>query len=321
MSPEHRALRVAVVGASGYTGLELLRVLSGHPRVVIAAATSRGNAGQRAPVPGVTFSDPEELRLEEVDAVFLALPHGEAARWMEERGADAPPTVDLTADHRPGSGRESGWVYGLSEIERDRIRGSRRIANPGCYPTGVILALHPLLEADWVDPDRTLVVQAASGVTGAGRTPRTDLLFAEVAENFRAYGVGNAHRHLLEMRALLPGADLLFTPHLLPVSRGILETITLPVREPVPEEEVRRLWLEAWRESPCVTVLDGELPDLASVRGTDRVRLAVRSNAGLRRPALSLFVAFDNLGKGAAGQAVQNLNLLFGLPEHLGLRR
>jgi N-acetyl-gamma-glutamyl-phosphate reductase len=240
---------------------------------------------------------------------------------MERRGgAHRARIVDLTTDHRPGSGHEDGWVFGLPELNGAAVAGARRVANPGCYPTGVILSLDPLHRAGLLDPGRPVVVNAASGVTGAGRTPRTDLLFAEVFGDYRAYAVGNVHRHLREIRASLVGVGVIFTPHLLPVPRGILETIALPVKEGVGAREVRTAWLEAYSSSLVVRVRgSGEIPCLSGVVGTDRLDLAVVDNEGVPG-TLTAMVALDNLGKGAAGQAVQNMNLMLGLPAERGLR-
>lgn len=312
---------VGVVGASGYTGQELLALLARHPDVDLRFATSRSQAGDPSGVPGLAFSDPGEVDEDGVDVIFLCLPHGEARAWMERRGGThRARIVDLTTDHRPGSGHEEGWVFGMPELDPGAISGARRVANPGCYPTGVILSLDPLRRAGLLDRTRPVVVDAASGVTGAGKTPRTDLLFAEVFADYRAYAVGNVHRHLREIRASLPGVGVIFTPHLLPVPRGILETIALPVMEGIGAEDVRAAWSGAYGTSPVVRVRGpGEVPSLSKVVGTDRIDLAVVDNEGIPG-TLTAMVALDNLGKGAAGQSVQNMNLMLGLPAERGLR-
>lgn len=319
MSPSQRP-RVGVVGASGYTGLELLRILAGHRGVDTAWATSRSEAGTPSPVPGLAFADRGHDALAEVDLAFFCLPHGAAVPWMDAARAAGVRVVDLTADHRPGSGRESGVVYGMTELHAGAVAAATAVANPGCYPTGVILSLAPAAAAGLVDRARTVSVAAASGVTGAGRSPRRDLLFAEVHGDYRAYGLGNGHRHLLEMQASLPDLQVLFVPHLLPVPRGILETITLPVVEGVDAARVRAAWREAYGGSPVVTVLDHGAPALRDVVGTDRLVLSVHDNTGLEAPTLTVVAALDNLGKGAAGQAVQNMNLMLGLDAGEGLR-
>lgn len=309
---------VGVVGASGYTGRELLALLGAHPDVSVRFATSRGLAGQETGIPGLAFSDPASSPTDEADVVFLCLPHGEAKEWMASRPTLPARVVDLTADHRPGSGAEDGWVFGMPELLPDAVASASRVANPGCYPTGVILSLDPLRREGLLDVDRPVIVNAASGVTGAGRTPRTDLLFAEVYGDFRAYGVGNVHRHLREMRGILEGVPLIFTPHLLPVPRGILETIAVPVRPGVDAARVRDVWEAAFGGSRVVRRVGG-VPSLAGVVGTDRLDLAVVDNEG-HPGTLTVMAALDNLGKGAAGQAVQNMNLMLGLPSERGVR-
>jgi len=322
-SPDHAThgpVTAGVLGGTGYTGQELLRLLSAQPGVTVRFATSRSQSGERSPVPGLHFVRPDEAPVGDVDFLFLCLPHGEAAAWTEAYRGRAR-IIDLTADHRPGSGKEEGWVYGLAERNHERIADAARVANPGCYPTGVLLSLLPLHEMGMVDESRLTVVDAASGVTGAGRTPRTDLLFAEVTGNFRAYGAGNEHRHLREIRSLLPERSILFQPHLLPVPRGILETITVPVRDGVTSAEVRLAWRGAYSRSEVVRVLgDDALPDLAGVVGTDRLDLGACNVARVSPPVMTVVAAFDNLGKGAAGQALQNMNLMAGRPIDEGLR-
>ena len=221
---------------------------------------------------------------------------------------------------------EGAVPYGLPELFRDAVRGAEVVANPGCYPTAILVALAPLARAGLVAAGATIVADAASGVTGAGNAPKPELLYGEVAESFRAYAVGNAHRHLPEMRAALAAcggpsgldADLVFTPHLLPVARGILATVTVPVAEPLADPLAP--FRDAYAGEPFVEVVDA-LPALAEVQHRNVVRLTVRPVAGVRRPMLQVVAAIDNLTKGAAGQAVQNANLMLGLPETLGLPR
>lgn len=309
---------VGVVGATGYTGLETLRLLRNHAGATVRFATSEGSAGAPSSVPGLSLVAGDDAVLTGVDLVFLCLPHGKAVAWAERASASGVRVVDLTADHRPGSGREEGWVYGMADLAADRIAGSSRVANPGCYPTGVQLALHTLSARGLMADGAPVVVNAASGVTGAGRTPKRELLFAEVASDYRAYATGNEHRHLLEMRAGLPGVPLVFQPHLLPLARGILETIYVPVADGVDARAVREAWRAAYAGSSTVEVTDGT-PALAPVVGTDRLVLGAADNAAV--PGLvTVMVAFDNLGKGAAGQAVHNMNLMLGMDPTLGLR-
>jgi N-acetyl-gamma-glutamyl-phosphate reductase len=312
-------MSVGVFGGSGYTGRELLTVLARHGGVKVRFATSDSDAGRPSGVPGLPLVPLAAADPSAVDLVFLCLPHGESVAWIERlRGSVR--VVDLTADHRPGSGREAGVVYGLTELNAEGIRNAALVANPGCYPTGVLLAMTPLCRDGLLDATRPVVVNAASGVTGAGRSPKRDLLFAEVFGDFRAYGLGNNHRHLLEMRAWLPGLELLFIPHLLPLARGILETIVISVAPGVRASHVRDCWRKAYASSPVVRVVEEGVPALADVVGTDLLALGAADNAGMRGPLVTVVAALDNLGKGAAGQAVQNLNLMLGFDEDRGLR-
>lgn len=313
------ATTVGVVGATGYTGLEVLRILRGHPGVRVGFATSEGHAGEASGVPGLALVPGAEAPLGEAAVVFLCLPHGRAVEWAGRSLAAGARVVDLTADHRPGSGRDDGAVYGMADLFAGRVSEARLVANPGCYPTGVQLALHPLREAGLIAERAPVVVNAASGVTGAGRTPKRELLFAEVAGDYRAYATGNGHRHLLEMRAGLPGLSLVFQPHLLPLPRGILETIYLPLRAGVDAAAVRSAWRAAYADATTVRVTDGA-PTLAEVVGTDLLLLGADDNAGVDTPLVTVMAALDNLGKGAAGQAVHNMNLMLGLEPTLGLR-
>lgn len=316
---EGSALRVGVVGGTGYTGSEVLGLLRRHPGVDVAFATSRSRAGEPSPLPGLQFSEPSGERCREVDLVFLCLPHGTGAEWVEAIG-DGPRIIDLTSDHRPGSGREDDAVYGLAEFAAPSLAEASLVANPGCYPTGAIFALKPLVDQELMDPDRLTVVNAASGVTGAGRTLRVDLLFGEVSENFRAYGEGNTHRHLREMKATLPGASLLFQPHLLPIRRGILETIVVPVSDGVGPDEVRAAWEAQYDSSGAVRIRAEGMPELRDVVNTDMLHLGVSAVEGVDPPVVTVVAALDNLGKGAAGQAVQNMNAMMGWNLNEGIR-
>ncbi|HSH45552.1 MAG TPA: Asd/ArgC dimerization domain-containing protein [Longimicrobiales bacterium] len=372
----HNYATAGVLGGTGYTGRELVRLLAAHPEVRLEWATSRSEAGGALTLPGradaVPLLAPESVDLGSVDVVFSCLPHGESLPWVARARSAGARVVDLSADLRvPAEGLpEWAWgaVYGYPEGGREELREASLVANPGCYPTAVLTGLLPALRAGLVAGP--VVVTAASGLTGAGRNPRRELLFAEVAEDFRAYGVGNTHRHLAEMhhhasrlanRSLATagvadgaagagsaavatsgptgstgtngstgangtdgftgstgadGLEIIFTPHLLPVKRGILATMHIPVSEAV--ERPWRLWSEAYADEPFVVVLEDEVPSLFMAVGTNRVvvgAVPVRS----RTPAIQVVVALDNLIKGAAGQAVQNMNLLLGHDEGLGL--
>jgi N-acetyl-gamma-glutamyl-phosphate reductase len=313
---------VGVLGASGYAGRELCALVHGHPGMQLAFATANTQGGTTAELPGgskITFSNTEEAPLGDAALVFSSLPHGASKEWVDRaRGAGAR-VVDLSNDLRIGNGA-ADVPYGLTEARREQIRGAQLVANPGCYPTAVLLGLLPLLERNLIAPGATVSVSAASGVTGAGLSPRLDLLFGEVTENFRAYGVGNTHRHLNEMRALVreTGADvdLLFTPHLLPTARGILATMTVPLTRELADP------LEPWRARYAgeqFMELVNTPPELRHVIGRNVVRIAVVPVAHVRTPTLLVFSAIDNLMKGAAGQAVQNANLMLGLDEAMGL--
>jgi N-acetyl-gamma-glutamyl-phosphate reductase len=328
----YSTLRIGILGAGGYTGIELARLVARHPRARIAWATSESAAGRPldtvAPgVDGPALVRAEDAPLAECDCVVSCLPHGESARWVERARGVGARTIDLSADLRVPDGTTPEWargaVYGLPELHRERIRGAELVANPGCYPTAALLSLAPLLRRGLIAGP--VIVNAASGVTGAGRTPKRELLYAEVAEQYSAYAVGNTHRHLAEMRAQaaeLAGTgaapELVFQPHLLPVRRGILETIHVTLREPLAEPN--RPWLEDYPSEPFVRVMEGRMPALADAVGTNRVALGIAAVAGVTAPMLTIVAAIDNLLKGAAGQAVQNLNLMFGLEETEGLQ-
>jgi N-acetyl-gamma-glutamyl-phosphate reductase len=324
---------VGVLGATGYTGRELVRLLAGHPRVRMVFATSESEAGSSLrrhsrSAPEMALVRSAEARLEECEVVFSCLPHGESAKWMERVAAAGVRGIDLSADLRVPGEETPEWargaVYGIPELHREAVREARLIANPGCYPTAALLSLAPLVRRGLVGAG-PVIIDAASGVSGAGRTAKRELLFAEVQEDYRAYGVGNIHRHLREMRhqvGLLGGAkapELVFTPHLLPVSRGILETIYVPLAESVTPADAAGLWEEDYGEEPFVEVLGEGTPTLRDVVGTNLVSIGVVPVAGVSSPLLLVVAAIDNLMKGAAGQAVQNLNLMLGWSETEGL--
>ena len=314
---------VGILGASGYAGRELCALVQRHPGLSLAFATANSQRGERVVLPlggEVTFQATEDATLGAAQLIFSALPHGASAEWVARARAAGAKVVDLSADHRIGGGASEGIPYGLTELRRDEIRGADCVANPGCYPTATLLGLLPLLERGLVEPGARIDVNAASGVTGAGLTPRLDLLFGEVAENYRAYAVGNSHRHLKEMRALAAelrvDADLLFTPHLLPIARGILATITVPLAAPLADP--LQLWRDRYRGERFIEIVD-DLPELRQVQHRNVARISVRMMEGVRTPTLQVFSAIDNLMKGAAGQAMQNANLMLGLDEWAGL--
>jgi N-acetyl-gamma-glutamyl-phosphate reductase len=319
-SPSPAAARVGVLGATGYTGRELLRLLAGHPRLELAFASSESAASLRLLGRSVELVPAARALDVEAELVFSCLPSGEsgpAAAAAAERGARV---IDLSADLRPPG---TGAVYGLTELYRQSIREASLVANPGCYPTGVLIALVPLLRLELAASGTPIVVNAASGVTGAGRTARPELLFGEVAEDFRAYATGNVHRHLPEMRWALEAAGgfdvpLVFTPHLLPVRRGILETMHVPVQPGVTAADVLAVWQSAYGQEACVELYRERPPSLVDVVGRNVVCVYASDVAGVGA-LVQVVAAFDNLLKGASGQALQNANLMLGFDETLGL--
>lgn len=321
-------LPVGVLGASGYAGQELCQLLERHPHFELAFAAAHSRAGDTLRLPGrdLVLAAVDAVPLAEAAVIFSALPHGASAVWVAKALAAGAKVIDLSSDLRPGQPETSDTdidaPYGLPEINRDAIRRAQVVANPGCYPTATVLGLMPLLSRELVAPGSAVIVDAASGVTGAGNAPRADLLFGEVSEDFRAYGVGNSHRHLHEMRATLEACgadvDLLFTPHLLPVARGILASITVTLREPV--SDVLALYRTHYAVEPFVEIAVAP-PRLREVQHRNVVRIHATPVQHARTPMLQVFVAIDNLVKGAAGQAIQNANLVCDFDEVAGLPR
>src|SRR6267378_946930 len=314
----HASIPVGVLGASGYVGQELLRLLAGHPGAAIAFATAESAAGET--LEGQELIKAVDAPLQRAEIVLSCLPHGVSSRYVHEVRAVGRRAVDLSADFR----LSAEAVYGLTEVARPRVAGADLVANPGCYPTAALLALIPLAQQGLIDQAREVVIDAASGVTGAGRSPTRELLFGEVAEDYRAYAVGNEHRHLPELRATLSReagftGDLVFTPHLLPVKRGILETIHVPLTRAIDRATAEGIYESVYAHEPCVAVLHGALPSLKDVVYRNRVAIGVAAVANVRRPRLTVIAAIDNLVKGAAGQAIQNMNVMLGLPETAGL--
>ncbi len=333
---------IGIVGGTGYTGSELLRLLSAHPQVKVRVITSRADAGQRVAdvLPmlrgrcDLVFEDPARAPLSDCDLVFFATPNGTAmaqAPALLEAGARV---IDLAADFRikdlsvwerwyglrhgaPALVDEA--VYGLPEVNREAIRGARLVANPGCYPTAITLGLLPLLEADAVEPSR-IVADGKSGVSGAGRKAAVGLLMAEMGESFKAYSVAG-HRHEPEIEETLRlstgrAVALTFVPHLVPMVRGIEATIYAPRKRA--DVDLATLFDQRYRDEPCVDVMPAELPlETRSVRGTNLCRLSVMEPQG--KGVVVVQSVIDNLVKGAAGQAVQNMNLMLGFPESTGL--
>ncbi|NMG01357.1 N-acetyl-gamma-glutamyl-phosphate reductase [Azoarcus taiwanensis] len=334
-------IKVGVVGGTGYTGVELLRLLARHPGVALQAITSRGDAGTAVAdmFPSLrgwvdlAFVTPQDADLAACDVVFFATPNGIAMNQARELVDAGVRIVDLAADFRIRDVAEwQKWygmehaapelvaeaVYGLPELNREQIRGARVLANPGCYPTAVQLGFLPLIEAGLVDLER-LVADAKSGVSGAGRKAEIHTLLAEAADSFKAYGVAG-HRHLPEIRqglSLLSGqpVGLTFVPHLLPMIRGIHATLYATLTG---EADLQALFESRYRDEPFVDVMPaGAHPETRTVRASNMCRIAVHRPQG--GDVVVVLSVIDNLVKGAAGQAVQNMNIMFGLDERAGL--
>jgi N-acetyl-gamma-glutamyl-phosphate reductase len=341
--------KIGVLGASGYTGAELVRLLLRHPRVEIVLLTADRRAGksmadvfpQFAPyeLPVLTAIEGSDWKAAGLDLAFCGLPHGTTQKVIAELLKAAPRTkvVDLSADFRladpaayahwyghahaaPTLQKEA--VYGLTEVYRSQIKTARLVANPGCYTTCAELALIPLLKAKAIDPDE-IVIDAKSGMTGAGRAAKEEMLFSEVSEGFHAYGVGH-HRHMGEFDQDLSraaGRDVVvtFTPHLVPMNRGMLSTIYVRGLKAAPQD-LHALLRKAYAKEPFVHVLPfGQTPQTRHVRGSNMTFIGVAAD---RIPGRAIIAsALDNLTKGASGQAVQNMNLMLGFPETMGLEQ
>jgi N-acetyl-gamma-glutamyl-phosphate reductase len=312
---------VGVLGASGYAGRELCALIAGHPRMSLAFATANEQRGTTVRVGGreVTYVATEDAPLGTAELVFSALPHGASKQWVTEARTQGARVVDLSSDLRPGNGCE-GTPYGLTELAREQLVSADVVANPGCYPTSILFALAPLVRAGAIAQGSAIHVSSASGVSGAGNSPKRELLFAEVTQDYRAYGVGNTHRHLNEMRATLNAwggsSDIIFTPHLLPVTRGILSTITVELSDKA--DDPASLWRATFGNEPFLE-LASEPPSLRDVAHRNVVRVFFAPVRATKRPTLLILSAIDNLMKGAAGQAVQNANVMLGITETDGL--
>jgi N-acetyl-gamma-glutamyl-phosphate reductase len=348
MSTNEKA-KIGVLGASGYTGAELVRLLLRHPRAEIALLTADRRAGkpladvfaQFAPyrLPSLTAVEEAQWAALNLDLAFCALPHGTTQKVIADLLAGAPATkvVDLSADFRLSDpAAYARWyahahaapelqkkaVYGLTEFYRQKIKTARLVANPGCYTTCAELALIPLLKAGAIDPDE-IIIDAKSGVTGAGRAAREEMLFAEVSEGFHAYGVGH-HRHMAELDqefSLAAGREVIvsFTPHLVPMNRGILSTVYVRGRKASPDD-LPALLSKSYANEPFVQVLPfGALPQTRHVRGSNMTFIGLAADRIAGRAIIGS--ALDNLTKGAAGQAVQNMNVMLGFPETAGLEQ
>ena len=337
-------IKVGIVGGTGYTGVELLRILSTHPDVKLTAITSRKEDG--LPVADMypslrgkvelAFSAPDKANLTECDVVFFATPHGVAMAQAQELLAAGVKVIDLAADFRlQDVAQFEKWygiphtctdvlkeaVYGLPELNRESIKSARVIGNPGCYPTTMQLGYAPLLKAEVIDAT-SLIADCKSGVSGAGRKAEIGILFSEASDSFKAYGV-SGHRHTPEtteqlQRLTKQDVELLFTPHLVPMIRGMHSTLYARLTRDISNDELQALFVEAYKDEPFVDVMPfGSHPETRSTRASNMLRLALhRPNNG---KTVIVLVVQDNLVKGASGQAVQCMNLMFGLEETTGL--
>lgn len=332
-------MKTGVVGASGYTGGELLRLLADHPLFEPAVITAHANAGelitslhpQLGQYGDQKFADLEISQLQDCELVFLAMPHGESAKIVDQLSPEQM-VVDLGADFRLRSsaswskyygGDHAGtWVYGLPELQgaRDRICQSKKVANPGCYATAIALAIAPILRS--IDAG-DIVAVAASGTTGAGRSPKAALLASEVTGSLSSYKFGGVHQHTPEIEEALTNISgskvtLSFTPILAPMPRGILATVTAKVSGPIIDSDLRATFESQYGHEEFVSLLPvGQMPRTASVLGSNRAQIQCAFDAHSNRVVVS--IAIDNLGKGAAGQAIQNANLMVGIAENSGL--
>lgn len=340
-------VRVAILGASGYTGFELVRILVSHPRVRIAFASSRTQEGtilsDHYPafkgMADICYSPVDVDRIaEEADFVFAALPHGASMDVVPDLLKRGLKVVDLSADYRlRNKDLYQEWygthknpelldlaVYGLPELYRGAIKRANLVANPGCYPTSIILAVAPLLKYDLIEPD-SIIADSKSGVTGAGRALSLGTHFCEVNESFKAYKVGGVHRHIPEIEQELSliarkQVRIAFTPHLVPMSRGILSTVYSRPRDGVGEKDIEEAFRTFYRDEPFVRLFgpEAELPSTLQVRGSNYCDIGWRLDR--RTGRLIVVSAIDNLTRGASGQAVWNMNLMVGFPENMGLQ-
>ncbi len=333
-------IKAGIFGATGYTGYELVKILQQHPQVNVAFATSQSFAGQHLSdvypqAPHLPLVLGEEAPLDAVDVVFLCLPHAAAAETAVLALAAGVTVIDLSADFRlkdadtyaswydkahPAPHLLANAVYGLTEFARDQLPGVKLVATPGCYPTSILLPLRPLLTAN-LPITGPIIADSKSGTSGAGRTPKPGTHFIQVHNNFAPYKIGRSHRHLPEIEQVMgwfhqDAPELIFSPHLLPVERGILSTIYVNFSEPVALDEVRPYFSKLYADEPFVCLLpEGELASLAHVTHSNKcvIGLTMAGNT------LIITSAIDNLVKGAAGQAVQNMNVVFGIEETMGL--
>ena len=333
-------MKTAVIGASGYTGGELLRLLSGHPQFEVAVVSAHSHAGEQVTsihpqlqsYAGRRFVASDEIDFSSIELVFLALPHGESAALVSKIPSNVK-IVDLGADFRLeeasqwekyyGGEHAGAWVYGLPELasgQRDAIKSESRVANPGCYATSISLGIAPAVGIIDVSD---IVVVAASGTTGAGRSAKINLIASEVMGSLTSYKFGGVHQHTPEIEQAISAvaqkpAKISFTPILAPMPRGILSTITAKLNQSLTTQQAHDLYVKAYSSELFVDVLPlGQMPKTSALTGSNKVQIQVAVDDHTNRLVIS--VAIDNLGKGAAGQAIQNANLICGLAEDSGL--
>ncbi|MEJ6951545.1 N-acetyl-gamma-glutamyl-phosphate reductase [Natronospora cellulosivora (SeqCode)] len=339
-------LKVTIVGATGYVGLELLRLLNNHPKISDIRLISKSSAGNKLIdlYPQFRNSKYNDKKLENYsdsiikssDLVFTALPHGVSQDMVANINKLGVKIIDMSGDYRyqdtniyrqwynnehKYSDLASKAVYGLTEYKKEEIKKAEIIANPGCYPTASLLATLPLLENDLIDQN-SIIIDAKSGVSGAGRSLNHSLLFNEVNETLKAYNIAT-HRHTSEIEYILSelsnykNLKLIFTPHLIPIKRGILATIYADLKSDIQESEVLKIYKNTYRESDFVQVLESSFPEIKYVLGSNNCQIGIKVDARTRR--VIVISTIDNMVKGSAGQAIQNMNLIFGYPETTGL--
>ncbi len=337
-------IKIGIIGATGYTGSELVRILTNHPSVEITLITSESRAGEKFSDVHPFFQGIEEKKLRslkkidnyDLDLVFLALPHGVSMNFVKDQAHKSFKIIDLSGDFRIKSKKQyEEWykmehlyekgikdaVFGIPELFSDKIKTAKLIANPGCFPTSAILASAPLVMGQFVD-NKSIIIDSKSGVTGAGKKAKRTNLYSNVNDNFKAYGL-KSHRHTIEIQNILgeisEGSALVqFTPHLLPVDRGILSTSYLRPKKNVNENELVKLYKDFYSKAPFVRIRK-QSPSIKDVRGTNYCDINI--NYDERTNKIIIVSVIDNLVKGAAGQAVQNMNINFGLDEKSGLNQ
>ncbi|MBN2866070.1 MAG: N-acetyl-gamma-glutamyl-phosphate reductase [Thiotrichales bacterium] len=341
-----KKISVGIVGGTGYTGVELLRLLANHPQAEVRMITSRSEEGVAVAdmypnlrgIYDLRFSVPDSAQLKTCDVVFFATPHGVAMSMAKELSEAGVKVIDLAADFRiEDLAVWQKWygmahteadlfkdvAYGLPEYYRESIKQAKIIANPGCYPTSIFLGILPLLKAGWIKPDN-IIADGKSGVSGAGRGAKVDMLGAEMSESFKAYGIAG-HRHhpeIQEKLSHLSGQEigLTFVPHLVPMVRGMESTIYATLSEDKTQAQLQALFESAYQNEPFVDVMPaGSLPETRMVKGSNMCRLAIYRPANSSQVVITSVI--DNLVKGASGQAIQNMNILFDFPETLGLNQ